>query len=55
MKERPWEQGLIVIADRVERLRKFIDQEQPELLSLQIFFRKAVNSANQPPNRSPSG
>ena len=33
MKERPWEQGLIVIADRVERLRKFIDQEQPELLA----------------------
>ena len=33
MKERPWEQGLIVIADRTERLRKLIDQEQPELLA----------------------
>ena len=33
MKKRPWEQGLIVIADQVERLRKLIDQEQPELLA----------------------
>lgn len=33
MKERPWEQGLIVIGDRTERLRKLIDQEQPELLA----------------------
>ena len=33
MKERPWEQGLIVIADQTERLRKLIDQEQPELLA----------------------
>ena len=33
MKERPWQQGLIVIADRTERLRKLIDQKQPELLA----------------------
>ncbi len=33
MKQRSWEQGLIVIADRPERLRNVIDQEQPELLA----------------------
>ena len=33
MKERPWEQGLIVIADQTDRLRKLIDQKQPELLA----------------------
>ena len=33
MKQRSWEQGLIVIADRPERLRNVIDQEQPALLA----------------------